>query len=73
MTFAEALEIACTRSNEYECEEALDMGALWAFAFVPKDVACGGAYVTVNKSDGSLGTFVPTSNLSLFRSAKKII
>ena len=72
MTFEEALEIAYTRSNGYACEEALDMGDFWAFAFVPKETACGGAYVTVNKSDGSLGAFVPTSNLPLFREATQI-
>lgn len=60
-----------------ECKllECLEFDDFYAFFMVPKsytedDIA--GAYDTVNKKTGLLGTFNPTENLDLYMSGKVV-
>ncbi len=57
--------------------ECLDFDGFFAFAIVDNDFdeekdMMGGAYFTVDKNNGTVGVFNPTSDIKLFMSARKI-
>ena len=72
MNINQALQKAHTKVDNLDCIGVLDMGEMWAFAFGKKGEMCGGAYITVDKSNGELGTFNPIQNFELFRKSKRV-
>ena len=75
MTVKEAAQVILREYPDKSIVGCLDFPAFFAFALVDKGregELFGGGYDTVNKADGTLGSFSPTDDLELFRKAKKI-
>ena len=75
MTVNEAARIIMTEYPDKAIVECLDFPAFFAFALVDKGregELFGGGYDTVNKLDGTVGSFSPTDDLELFHRARKV-
>lgn len=71
ITYKEALEKAKSDNQKGELIEALDFGSFYGFIIGEKGKVYS-CYTTINKKNGNIGFFNPTSNFELFETAKKI-
>lgn len=72
----EAYDIVKVKHQNEKVVECLEFEDFFAFFFIDKDMddneGYAGAYCTVQKKDGKLSTFNPTSDFEAYFSAKRI-
>lgn len=77
MNVKKAKKIICDKYKTKKIIECLEFDDFFAFGltdndFDPTNDSVGGAYITVNKTDGRIGVFNPFYDTSKLASAKKV-
>ena len=72
----EAYDIVKVKHQNEKVVECLEFEDFFAFFFIDKDIddneEYAGAYCTIQKKDGKMSTFNPTSDFEAYFSAKRI-